>query len=579
MPTMTPWHAIAKALVAEGIDRVFGLPGNPLHLVADLARHAPGIRNVLMRHEHSGVAMAYAHARVTGQPAVCYGNPGPGTTNMATALLEATCGSLPVICLTNGTPLGSDGKGAFQELDAVAHMKPVTKWATRLVDPATTPWLIERAFSVAKQGRPGAVFIDVPSDIGLKPTAMAAYRRSQPRLRSRPDAAAVREAARRIARARAPIIVCGSGAVAAGAAGPVRALAEAVGAPVFTTPGGRGILGEDHALSCGQVGLYFTKLGKETYDAADLMIAVGSRLEDFSTGSWHYFPKGASLIQIDVDPCAIAMNWRPDVALVGDAALALDDVLAALPAADSSVRARRLAALGRAKARFLARVEAEGRASGRQVRTPHVLAALNRVFGRDTILVNENGGADLWSYYWPYYRVRDEGDCVPMAEQTAMGMGVIGAIAAKLAKPHKNVVCVTGDSALQMAMMELATAAEAKAGVTWVVLNNQALGWPQYIQVLERLPRVATDFKVSPDFVALAEAQGCTGILVDAPGKIEPALRKALAANRKGRPVLLDVRIPKHDYPPHFTQYHKEIWGLGQHGKRAKAKRARGGGG
>lgn len=579
MPTMTPWHAIAKALVTEGVDRVFGLPGNPLHLVADLARHAPGIRNVLVRHEHSGVAMAFAHARVTGEPAVCYGNPGPGTTNMATALLEATAASVPVVCLTNGTPLGTDGKGAFQELDAVAHMRPVTKWSTRIVDPATTPWVIERAFSIAKQGRPGAVFIDVPSDIALKPTAMPAYRRSQPRLRSRPDASAVMDAARLLARAKAPIVLCGSGAVSARASAQVRALAEALGAPVFTTPGGRGVLGEDHALTCGQVGLYFTKVGKETYDAADLILAVGSRLEDFSTGSWRFFPKGARLIQVDIDPHVMAMNWRPDVALVGDAALALDDLLAVLPAVDSTARARRIAVLASAKARYLKAVAAEGEARERPILTRQVLALLNRVFGRDTILVNENGGADLWSYYWPYYQVLDEGDCVPMGEQTAMGMGVIGAIAAKLARPDKNVVCVGGDGALQMAMMELATAAELKAGVTWIVLNNQALGWPQYIQSLEHLPQLATDFAVSPDFAKLAEAQGCKGVRVEDPNRVEAALKGALAANRRGIPVLLDIRIAKHDYPPHFTAYHKEIWGLGATGKGSKARRAKGGGG
>ncbi|MEX2649055.1 MAG: thiamine pyrophosphate-binding protein [Alphaproteobacteria bacterium] len=576
MPRMTPWHAVAKALVAEGIDRVFGLPGNPLHLVADLARHAPGIKNILVRHEHSGVAMAYAHARITGAPAVCYGNPGPGTTNMATALLEATCGSLPVICLTNGTPLGSEGKGAFQELDAVAHLKPVTKWATRIVDPTTTPWVIERAFSLAKQGRPGAVFIDVPSDIALQPVAMPAYHRSTPRLRSRPEASSVKAAARLVARAKAPVIVCGSGAVAASAFAPVRALAEALGAPIFTTPGGRGIVGEGHSLAFGQVGLYFTRLGKDTWDAADLVIGVGSRLEDFSTGGWTLYPKGARFIQIDVDPHAIAMNWRPEVALVGDAALALDDLLAVLPAGDSGPRSRRLAALAKAKAKGLARAAREGAVRRRPILTRQVLAALNRVFGHDTILVNENGGADLWTYYWPYYRVLDEADCVPMAEQTAMGMGVIGAIAAKLARPAKNVVCVAGDAALQMAMMELATAAEHKAGVTWVVLNNQALGWPQYIQALEGLPQVATDFAISPDFVKLAQAQACLGIRVDDPARVEGALRRALTANRKGVPVLLDVRIAKHDYPPHFTAYHKEIWGLGANGTGARAK---GGGG
>jgi acetolactate synthase-1/2/3 large subunit len=367
--------------------------------------------------------------------------------------------------------------------------------------------------------------------------------------------------------------------VAARAFAQVRALAEALGAPVFTTPGGRGILSEDHPLACGQVGLYFTRVGKDTYDAADLVLSVGSRLEEFSTGAWRLFPKGARLVQIDIDPHAIGMNWRPEVALVGDAALALDDLRAGVARGDKAARGRRVAALLAAKGSYLRTVAAEGNEKRRPILTLQVLAAVNRVFGRNTILVNENGGADLWSYYWPYYRVLDEGDCVPMGEQTAMGMGVIGAIAAKLARPDKNVVCVAGDGAMQMAMMELATAAEQKAGATWIVLNNQALAWPQYIQRLEHEPEVATDFAVSPDFAKLAMAQGCVGIRLEDPDKVEPALKTALAANRRGAPALLDVRIAKHDYPPHFTAFHKEIWGLGVTGRGAAAKRAKAAGG
>jgi acetolactate synthase-1/2/3 large subunit len=473
-----------------------------------------------------------------------------------------------VIALANGVPMSTDGRGAFQELDSVSHMRPVTKWATRIVDPRTTPWVMSRAFSIAKQGRPGAVFIDIPSDIALAPVAMEPYRTSPPRLRSRPDPLGVRAAARLLARARAPIMVCGSGAVSSGAADQVAALAGSLGMPVYTTPGGRGILGEDNALAFGQVGLYFTRLGKEVYDAADLVLAVGSRLEDFSTGAWTLYPRNAKLIQVDIDPHAIAMNWRPAVALVGDAALALDDLLAALPVVDSAERRARAKALARSKARFLREVAAEGQRKRKPILTRQVLAALNRVFGRDTILMNENGGADLWSYYWPYYRVLDAGDCVPMGEQTAMGMGVIGAIAAKLARPDKNVVCVTGDGAMQMAMMELATAAERKAGITWVVLNNQALGWPQFIQVLEGQAHVATDFAVSPDFAKLAEAQGCKGITVSDPARVEAALKAALAANRKGIPVLVDVAIARHDYAPHFVDFHKRVWGFGTKGRR-----------
>ena len=576
MTRKTVWRAVAEALQAEGVQHLFGLTGNALHLVSDIQRHTD-IKLVLVRHEHSGVACAYAYARLSRAPAVCFGNPGPGITNMATGLLEATAGCLPVICITNGVAAATDGKGAFQELDSVALMRPVTKWAVRATLPERVPWLLERAFSIARNGKPGAVFIDIPSDLGLTEANIPAYHLAQPRHRSRADPAAIRDAARALAAARRPLMICGSGAIASGAFKQVAALAEAVGMPVFTTPGGRGILSEDAPLSLGQVGLYFSELGKAYYDRADLLFSLGSRLEEFSTGAWRYFPEGARLIQLDIDANTIGMNWRPDIALVGDAALTLEDLRGALRGIDRAAMRRRMATLERAKARYLRKVTLEGKPRDGQLRTPQILHALNRVFGRDTILVHENGGADLWSYYWPYYRVLDIGDCVPMAEQTAMGMGVIGAIGAKLAKPRKKVVCVTGDGALQMAMMELATAAEQRCGVTWIVLNNRALDWPQYFLTLEGRRDGVTDFAVSPDFARLAEAQGCIGITVQSADQIEPALTAALKSNRRGDPVLIDCHIPKHDYPEQFTRFHREIWGLGAKGK-AKAGRVMGGG-
>jgi acetolactate synthase-1/2/3 large subunit len=570
MPKKTVWRAVVDALVAEGIERVFGLPGNPIHLVADLEKHSK-IENVLVRHEHSGVALAYATARVTGKPAVCYGNPGPGITNMATARLEATSASLPVVALTNGVPLASDGKGAFQELDSVSLMRPVTKWATRVVAAETVPWVLQRAFSIAKNGRPGAVFVDIPSDLGVSEADIPAYRPSLRRHRSRPDSDSVAVAAKLLAKAKRPLAVCGSGSVSAAAFAEIRGLAEQLGMPVYTTPGGRGAFPENHDLALGQTGLYFTELGKEYFLGADLVLSIGSRLEDFSTGSWQLWPKGAKLIQVDIDPAAFFLNLEPDVALVGDAALALDDLQAALPAMDSTPRDRRLTQLTRKKRSFLARTEAEGQTKRTPILTRQVVAAINRVFGPGTIMVHENGGADLWTYYWPYYRVLDVGSSVPMGEQTAMGMGFIGAIGVKMAHPNMKVISVGGDGAMQMAMMELATAAEHNCGVTWVVLNNRSLGWPQFIQKLEGDRQVATNFETSPDFTMLAKAQGCKGIKVTNPAKVEGALKSALRANRRGVPMLVEVAIAKHDYPRHFVNFHRQVWGLGA--KQASKKR------
>jgi acetolactate synthase-1/2/3 large subunit len=554
----TPWYAVVQALQAEGVEYVFGLPGDPRHLITDLVSSS-NIKFVLVRHEASAVSAAYAYARVTGKAGVCFTSPGPGTGNFVTGLLEATSGCLPIIALANGTENCSYGMGAFQELDARSLMKPVTKWAVRVTDPAKVPWVIQRAFMLATNGKPGAIFIEIPSDIGLAPAEIADYEPCLGRQRMRPDAQSVKAAARLLSQSARPLLLCGSGAVASGAADQVKALSDAAGIPVFTTPGGRGIMSEGHDLSLGQVGLYFTDVGKSYYDKADLIFSVGSRLEAFSTGSWQFFPKAATFIQLDIDPNTIAMNWRPDVAMVGDAALALADLLDELrPQVNRSQRDKRIEEIKNEKSQYFKNIEQEVNQKKKPIRPPQVVSAINKVFGHDTILVNENGATDLWCYCWPYYKVLDVGDCVPMAEQTAMGLGVVGTIGAKLGQPSKKVVCVTGDGALQMAMMELATAAELKCGVTWVVMNNQCLGWPQYHQVLTGQPQVGTSFEVSPDFVSLAESQGCKGIGVTDPEQVEPALTEALRANQEGVPVLIDFHIAKHDYPKHFVEMNRQ---------------------
>lgn len=556
MEKKSVWQAIAEALDAEKTEYVFGLPGNPKHLVYDLTERT-SVKFVLVRDEKSAVSCAYAYARLRRTPGIVFSNPGPGITTLVTGLLEATSGSLPVIAIVNGVVEGQDGMGAFQELDAVSLMRPVTKWAVRVTDVAKIPWIMERAFAIAMNGRPGAVFIEIPSDLADAKVNMAAYRPGWRRHLSRPEPSAAQAAAVAIAEAKRPLLVCGSGAVFSGASEQVAALADRVGMPVFTTPGGRGIHAEDGPLALGQTGLYFTEAGKRWWDDADLVVSVGSRLEAFSTNSWQFWPKQARFIQIDIDPETIGMNMRPDIALLGDARLTLEDLLAALPPIDAAARQGRIDTIAALREDYRPKLEAANGDTSTPIRVPRVLDAVNRIFGHDTILMKENGGADLWCYYWPHYRVLDVDDCVPMAEQTAMSMGAIGAIGAKLAKPDKKVVCFAGDGAMQMSIVELATAAELKCGITWVVLNNHAFGWVQYNQLLGKKPFVSTGFEVNSDFAQIARAQSCVGIKVESADQIDAAVEEALAANARGVPALIDVMIEPHHYHEHFERVHR----------------------
>jgi acetolactate synthase-1/2/3 large subunit len=196
------------------------------------------------------------------------------------------------------------------------------------------------------------------------------------------------------------------------------------------------------------------------------------------------------------------------------------------------------------------------------LRTKQILHAANRVLGPRTILVNENGGQDLWSYYCPYMKVTARRGCVAPAEQTCMGFGVAGAIGAKLAAPDHHVVCVTGDGAFQMYMQELPVAVELGAPVLWIVLNNASLGWSKWIQRATGERYVATDFRAQADFVAIAEACGVRAERVAEPGQVEGALGRARAALEDGVPALLDCAIDTWDYPQGFVDFHRDVWGL-----------------
>ncbi len=551
-----PWRAVVEALKAEGVQYVFGLPGNPKHLVYDLVEHSD-IRFVLVRDEKSAIACAYAWGRLTGEPGVAFSNPGPGITNLVTGLLEATSGSVPVVALSNGVVQQHDGMGAFQELDTRTLMKPVTKWSERIEEVSRTPWVMQRAFTIARNGRPGATFVEIPSDLTGVSKQIPDYQISVPRQKSRPDAESVDAAVAMVQSARKPVLICGGGAIVARAFDEVARLAELIGAPVLTTPSGRGIYPEDGRLSFGQTGLYFTEPGKSYCEGSDLVIVVGSRLEAFSTNNWAFHPKSSKQIRIDLDPEALSLNWRANVNLVADAALALSDIETALLSTGYEQQVERCEKIETAHKAAIAAAQVDARNSSTPIRPPQLLDAVNRIFGKDTILMKENGAADLWCYYWPYYRVLDAGDCVAMGEQTAMGMGAIGAIGAKLARPDKQVVCFIGDGAMQMSMVELATAAENHCGITWVVLNNQSFGWVQYNQTLTNRPYVGTKFEQATDLAAVAEAQGCRGIRLENPEDVDAVFAEARECNSRGIPVLIDAQIAPHDYHKDFVTIHR----------------------
>ncbi|MGB2814819.1 MAG: thiamine pyrophosphate-binding protein [Dehalococcoidales bacterium] len=545
---MNSWEAIVNMLKAEGIDYIFGIGDSGLQLYAEKIE---GIRNVNLRYEGSAPFMAMAYARLSGKPGVCTASTGPGTANLLPGVLEAYSGCSPLVIINAANSQKTYGMGEFQESDQIAMMKPITKWSARIPYTDRIPWFIRRAFSIAVNGQPGPVFLELPYDVSgktrweLHDIGNPEYVPSQ-RIRTGGDPKLIKEAAALLRKAKRPVVVSGNGTVQAGAAEEFKQFIELLGIPFITTPGGRGILPETHPLALGVCGYYRTRVGKEVYSDADLVFTVGTRNESYSTHQWRDFPEGAKFIQVDIEPFEIGRNWLPDVGIVGDAKLVLRQLIDAMQGAgvtgEDFREIPRVQEIMKAKESFEKEVEAECMAEATPIPAKRAIYETSRIFGGDTILVSENGSQDTWSYCFPYFKVQDGSACVPVAEQTCMGMGVVGAIAAKLTKPEKNVVCVTGDGAFQMYMKELPTAAQYKAGCTWLVLNNSALGWVKHHQMTAVGWNTST-FQVQPDFVKWAEACQCFGRRVEKAFEIKPALEAALKANKEGKPAVVDVAV------------------------------------
>lgn len=556
------WDLVVSGLIAEGVSRVFGLPGDPKHLYDAISRSTDPRKPLAIgvRYETSGAFMAMAHARVTGEVAACFGCPGPGVANLVPGVLEAFSGCTPMLVLAVRASRLTDGMGAFQETDHIGMMKPITKWATTVEVPEKIAWTIRRAVQLAKSGKPGPVYVELPADVAFSSVSSLDYSPAPTIDPPGPNADSIARAADLITAATKPLLITGGGAYLSGAGSVIAEFASTFGIALQTTPAGRGTVEETHPLFLGLTGLYRTTVPREIYEEADLIITAGSRMEEFQGG---FLPRPANpkIIQIDIDSWEIGRNWLPDVAIESDCALAVSAIHAELVRRGHQASSDRIAELHSRRNAAINNAAEDARAALESGEMPlsgkSVVHMINEVFDDKTILVKENGGQDLWVYYWPYYQVRGAGGCVPPAEQTAMGYGIIGAMAVKLAKPDHYVVSTSGDGAFQMSIHELGTAAQVGAAVTWVVLDDGAFGWVQWIQRRELDNRiVATDFEPHVDLVTIAQACGCGAERLEKPADLRDALTRARAANDAGQPFVLVIPIDQSHHHAEFDRFH-----------------------
>ena len=531
MPQMTGGEAIVRALLAQGVDTVFGLPGAQMYPLWDaLQREGRAVRTVTSRHEQGAAYMALGYAKATGRPGVYTVVPGPGALNTTAALCTAWGCNTPVLCLTGQVPstfLGK-GRGHLHELpDQLATLATLTKWAARIDAPQDAPAAVHEAFRQMTGGRPGPVSLEMCWDVMAQSADVALAAPPAPEPPPAPDAESVAAAAKLIAGAERPMIMVGGGAQHAAEA--VLALAEVLDAPVTAFRSGRGIVAEDHPLGVSSAAAY--RLWPET----DVLIGIGSRLE-LQYMRWGGMMQCVEapeppphLVRVDIDPREME-RLRPHAGVVADAAAGAW----ALAEAVARLRPRRAGARERIAAAKAEAAQAIGKVQ------PHLayLQAIRQVLPRDGFFVEELCQAGFASYFgFPVYEPRTY---VTPGFQGTLGFGYATALGVKVAQPGRAVVSISGDGGFLFGASELATAAQEGIGVVALVFNNGAYGNVQRDQQERFGGRVIGAALRNPDFVRLAESFGVAGHRVDSPQALGPVLERAVAADA---PALIEVRV------------------------------------
>ena len=547
--TITGAQALIRALEMENVDVMFGLPGGCILPAYDPLIESP-IRHILVRHEQGAGHMAEGYAHVTGRPGVAMVTSGPAATNMVTPLCDAYMDSIPMVAITGQVGTNAIGTDAFQECDTVGITRSITKHNDLVMSADDLPLAIRQAFHIATTGRPGPTLVDIPKDVltnsmkwhwptddevadslpGYKPVS-----KGHPRM--------IKEAAQLILKAQQPILYVGGGVLKARAASALRELAELTGIPVVTTLMARGAFPDDHPLCLGMPGMHGTAAAVTAMQKSDLLIALGSRFDDRVTGRVNSFAPHAKIIHVDIDPAEQGKVRKPDVPIVGDCRLVIEEMIKAI---NDLLAEQKQADITPWRSRVSGWQEQfpltyEPSEEGGVLKPQYCLEQLRDAAPEGTILVSGVGQHQMWSsQYWkfnePYTWVNSGG-------LGTMGFSVPAAIGAKVGRPDKTVWAVDGDGCFQMTAQELVTASLERIPVKIAILNNSYLGMVRQWQEMfyeERYSEVYLS-QDTPNFVKWAEAMGCVGIRVDDESEVASAIDKANSINDK--PVVVDFRV------------------------------------
>ena len=529
---------LIQCLEREGVEYIFGLSGGAVIPIFD-ALVDSSINLVLVRHEQGGTHMADGYARASGRPGVALVTSGPGATNTVTGLLTAQMDSAPIVVICGQTITPMLGKDAFQEADVTGITYPVVKHSYLVKDVNDIPRIIREAFHIATTGRPGPVLIDVPKDISSSPCEAPFTDKIQLTGYEIPEHAAsenLSATAEYLKAARRPLIYVGQGAVISGAGKAITQLAELLRAPITNTLLGKGACDESHPLHLGMLGMHGTAYANKAVIDCDLIMSIGARWDDRITGKVEEFCRDAVKIHVDIDPAEFNKIIRPDVQLLGDARLVIEDLLPLVERGDTEEWLEQCAAW---RLQYPLRYPRKG-----GLRAQHVLDRLNHLTKGNAVITTDVGQHQMWAAQ--FCLTASNRHWISSGGAGTMGFGFPAAIGAQFSNLESEIWAVVGDGGFQMTLPELATAAVHKLPVKCLIINNNYLGMVRQWQELFFENRLSgVDLEGNPDFVKLAEAYGVKALRIRRAADIDRKLEEARSHNTG--PCVVVAEVVKED--------------------------------
>lgn len=539
-------QALMHALVAEGVDTIFGYPGGAIMPVYDaLYDFQDRVNHILVRHEQGAGHAAQGYARMQGRAGVCLVTSGPGATNLVTAIADAQIDSTPLVCIVGQVGKKLLGTDAFQEADVMGVTMPITKWNYQITDANEVPEIMAKAFYIAQSGRPGPVLIDITKSAQLElMTKPFRYERCKSlvsyRPRLVPKAEQVEAAAKLINEAKRPYILAGHGVQLAKAEDELRQLAEKAGIPVATTLLGQSTIPTDHPLYVGWLGMHGNYGPNVQTDQADVIIAIGMRFDDRVTGDASKFVRQAKVVHIEIDPSEIGKIIRADAPVVGDAKEVLQALIPLVNPNDFSVwrnEFRKFDAIEHEQITVPELTSQEGK-----IRMAEVIDMLSQKTGGEAVLVTDVGQHQMMASR--YYKFRRPNSLVTSGGMGTMGFALPAAFGAQVGAPDRQIVAIIGDGCFQMTLQELGTIVQNRQPVKAIILNNNFLGMVRQWQQLFHQRRYSFVELQNPDFITIARGFGMDGHTCDSRDSLSDALDTMLAHDG---PYLLEVIVEKEE--------------------------------